>query len=77
MSEEKELTREEILDKAQKEIFTINNKIARVNCTKRHYLAWMECSKTEKSKTFLEYLDDLKASYQEEIKYIRDSMRII
>ena len=77
MSEEKELTREEILDKAQKEIFTINNKIARVNCTKRHYLSWMECSKTEKSKTFLEYLDDLKASYQEEIKYIRDSMRVI
>ena len=74
MRDELEKKIDELQD-SRKQIYIINNKIARINFTRKHYLTWMECSKTEPSLTFLEYLDGLKASYQEEIRMIRESAK--
>ena len=52
-------------------IWGIRNKISKINATKTHYLNWMECSGTEPAKTFLEYLEDIKASYMEEIEALK------
>lgn len=55
----------------QRKIYSVQNKIANVVKTKKHYEAWMECSKTEQRQSFIEYLDTLKADYQEQLEYWR------
>lgn len=71
MTNEQNAKRIEELNNIRREVFRINNKIARINFTKKHYLNWMECSDTEPSQTFIQYLDELKSSYVEEIKKLR------
>ena len=58
-----------VLSYYQRKIYSVNNKIAQIVKTKKHYEAWMECSKTEPSKSFTEYLDALKSDYQVELEY--------
>lgn len=61
---------------AVRQIYIIHNRIAKINATKKHYLEWMECSNTNPSLTFVEYLDQMKAAYQDEIDIIRGSMDV-
>lgn len=63
-----------VTSKYQKEIYRINNKIARVNATKKHYLAWKQCAGDTVNMTFIQYLDNLKESYQEEVDYYRKKL---
>ena len=56
----------------KREVFKLNNTIAKINFTKKHYLSWMECSGTEPSQTFIEYLDELKSCYVDDIKKLRE-----
>ena len=55
----------------RREVFKLNNTIAKINFTKKHYLNWMECSDTEPSQTFIQYLDELKSSYVDQINSLR------
>lgn len=61
---------------AVRQIYIIHNRISKINATKKHYLEWMECSNTNPSLTFVEYLDQMKAAYQDEIDIIRGSMNV-
>ena len=61
---------------ATRQIYIINNRIAKINATKKHYLDWMECSSTNPSISFIEYLDQMKAAYQDEINIIRGSIHV-
>lgn len=71
---------EEMQDKAsviqfyKRKIYAINNKIARINYTRKHYLSYKECLSDEPDKTFLEYMDELKSTYKEEIEYYRKKL---
>lgn len=58
----------------QKKIYSTNYKIGQIVKTRKHYDAWMECSNTDPNVTFIEYLDNLKASYQEELAYWKKKM---
>ena len=55
----------------KREVFKLNNTIAKINFTKKHYISWMECSDTEPSQTFIQYLDELKSSYVDQINSLR------
>ena len=55
----------------QRKIYSVQNKISQIVKTKKHYESWMECSKTEPSSTFLEYLEALKSDYNTELEYWR------
>lgn len=54
-----------------KKIYSIQYKISRIEATRKHYMNWMECSKTNPNLQFLEYLNQLKASYNEELSYYK------
>ena len=58
----------------QKKIYSTNYRIGQIVKTKKHYLQWMECSDTDKNETFIDYLDNLKATYQEELAYWKKKM---
>ena len=53
----------------QKKIYSANYKIGQIVKTKKHYLQWMDCSSTDTNETFVDYLDKLKATYEEERDY--------
>ena len=54
-----------------RKIYSLQNKISRIEGTRKHYLSWKKCLDENPDLAFLDYLDSLKASYNEEIAYYR------
>lgn len=63
-----------VADFYKKKIYSLSNKIARINFTKKHYLSYKDCCSDKPDQTFLEYMESMKQTYKEEIEYYRKKL---